>query len=96
MNSFIDNMPKAELHVHLEGTLEPDLSFALARKNGIALPTTRPKRCYAPMISTICPRSSPSIKGHERAAGRNRLLRTHLAISPHGPGTEHRLRRNVL
>jgi adenosine deaminase len=35
---FIDSMPKAELHVHLEGTLEPDLSFTLARKNGIALP----------------------------------------------------------
>jgi adenosine deaminase len=34
---FIDSMPKAELHVHLEGTLEPDLSFALARKNAVAL-----------------------------------------------------------
>lgn len=31
-------MPKAELHVHIEGTLEPDLAFALARRNGIALP----------------------------------------------------------
>jgi adenosine deaminase len=33
MQTFIENMPKAELHVHLEGTLEPELSFALARKN---------------------------------------------------------------
>ncbi len=33
-------MPKAELHVHIEGTLEPDLAFALARRNGIALPYT--------------------------------------------------------
>lgn len=31
-------MPKAELHVHIEGTLEPDLAFALARRNGITLP----------------------------------------------------------
>lgn len=31
-------MPKAELHVHIEGTLEPDLAFALARRNGIVLP----------------------------------------------------------
>ena len=31
-------MPKAELHVHIEGTLEPELIFALAQRNGIALP----------------------------------------------------------
>ena len=37
MNTFIANIPKAELHVHLEGTLEPDLSFALAKKNRVAL-----------------------------------------------------------
>jgi adenosine deaminase len=38
MNDFIARLPKAELHVHLEGTLEPELSFELARKNGVALP----------------------------------------------------------
>ena len=43
MNTFIESMPKAELHVHLEGTLEPDLSFALAQKNGIDLPYESPE-----------------------------------------------------
>lgn len=38
MQEFITGLPKAELHVHLEGTLEPELKFKLAAKNGLALP----------------------------------------------------------
>src|SRR4051794_3563521 len=40
MNDFIANLPKAELHVHLEGTLEPELSFQLAGKHGVQLEYT--------------------------------------------------------
>jgi adenine deaminase len=47
MQAFIENMPKAELHVHLEGTLEPELSFALARKNNIELGYDTPEALIA-------------------------------------------------
>jgi adenosine deaminase len=38
LDAFIHDLPKAELHVHIEGTLEPDLKFKLAARNGLALP----------------------------------------------------------
>ncbi|HVR38667.1 MAG TPA: adenosine deaminase [Thermoanaerobaculia bacterium] len=38
MKELIASLPKAELHLHIEGTLEPELMFELAQRNGIRLP----------------------------------------------------------
>ena len=38
MKSFIAGLPKAELHLHIEGTFEPELMFKLAERNDITLP----------------------------------------------------------
>lgn len=37
ISKFVQDLPKVELHLHIEGTLEPELKFALAERNGITL-----------------------------------------------------------
>jgi adenosine deaminase len=44
---FIRRLPKAELHLHIEGTLEPELLLALGRRNGVDLPCATAEECRA-------------------------------------------------
>ena len=38
LDAFITGLPKAELHLHIEGSLEPELMFELAQRNGVTIP----------------------------------------------------------
>lgn len=38
MQDFIQDLPKVELHMHIEGSLEPELMFEIGRRNGVELP----------------------------------------------------------
>lgn len=43
MNAFIQGLPKVELHLHIEGSLEPELLFELAKRNDIDIPYQSPQ-----------------------------------------------------
>lgn len=55
LKPLIEALPKTELHVHLEGTLEPEMSFALAQKNGVSLPFKTPAEILAAYDFTDLP-----------------------------------------
>lgn len=42
MKTFIRELPKVELHIHIEGTLEPELMFLLAARNNVSIPYKNP------------------------------------------------------
>jgi adenosine deaminase len=44
LKQFILGIPKAELHLHIEGTLDPELAFVIARRNNLSLPFRSPEQ----------------------------------------------------
>ncbi|KAK7948630.1 adenosine deaminase [Apiospora aurea] len=47
LHPFLEALPKCEHHMHIEGSLEPELLFELAAKNGVALPSPAADPAYA-------------------------------------------------
>ncbi|WNC70272.1 adenosine deaminase [Thalassotalea nanhaiensis] len=46
MKNFIYGLPKVELHLHIEGTLEPELMFELAKRNKVEIPYNSPQEVH--------------------------------------------------
>ena len=47
LSSIINNIPKAELHLHIEGSLTPELMWRLAKKHSVTLPYASVKEIEA-------------------------------------------------
>ena len=60
LDSFVGGIPKAEIHVHIEGTLEPEMLLQMARRHGLPAPYPSAEACRAAYRFMICSTSSAS------------------------------------
>jgi hypothetical protein len=95
--SFIEGLPKAELHLHIEGTLEPELKFELAARNGLDLPYGSVEEMRAAYGFDDLPSFlAARYEGRQRAPRRARFLRPRDGVFPEGSLPERRLRGGLL
>ncbi len=75
MTGFIEGLPKAELHLHIEGTIEPETLFRLAARNGVKLPYNFVELA-ARRVQILQPSRLPRplLSGHGRLANAPRFL----------------------
>ena len=74
--TYIRALPKAELHLHIEGTLEPEMMFELAPRNGVALPAERRGTARGLRLSRTCSRSWTSTTPARRPWSPSRISMT--------------------
>jgi hypothetical protein len=80
MYDWLNALPKAELHLHLEGSLEPELLFALAERNKIALPWSDVETLRKAYAFNNLQVSRPVLPGRRRAAHLPGFLRPDLGL----------------
>ena len=74
MREFIASMPKAELHMHLEGALEPHLVRKLAERNHLPVPPSSQQRTSGYDFHDLTSFPRRVLPQHGRAADRRGLL----------------------
>ena len=86
LDAFIAGLPKAELHMHIEGSLEPELMFALAKRNGVEIPFDSVEEVRAAYsFSNLQDFLDIYYQGAERAPHRGRISATSPSPISTGP-----------
>jgi len=96
METWIRDLPKAELHIHIEGSLEPELMFAIAKRNNVTLPYNSVEAVRAAYQFSNLQSFLDILCRRLRAVTRAGLLRSNLGIPATLRSSERSSHRNLL